>query len=193
MRRQICSGDCGRCARLLPQAIRFLYESAKLACEPAGAVATAAWHAGKVQAEKPVLLVSGGNGAVREFILTYVPQKEQGEPAVGGPEDAGGQGADAVDQWAQAEVGPAAVWQQDPARPPVEEVGGAGGVEQERFEAGSGAGPEPFELEGGGRLGAEDLPAVRGRQNAGRAVQHQAAVLAGPQLYVARVQGHPHP
>ena len=44
-------------------AFRFLYGRAKLACEPAGAVATAAWLAGKVQAENPVLLVSGGNVA----------------------------------------------------------------------------------------------------------------------------------
>src|SRR5438067_3779096 len=95
----------------------------------------------------------GGTGRGEVASIRMGRRQEQGEPAVGGPEDAGGQGADAVDQWAQAEVGPAAVWQQDPARPPVEEVGGAGGVEQERFEAGSGAGPEPFELEGGGRLG----------------------------------------
>jgi len=44
-------------------AFRFLYERAKLACEPAGAVATAAWLARKIQAENPVLLVSGGNVA----------------------------------------------------------------------------------------------------------------------------------
>jgi threonine dehydratase len=49
----------------IEHAFRFLYERAKLACEPAGAVATAAWLAGKVQAEKPVLLVSGGNVAGR--------------------------------------------------------------------------------------------------------------------------------
>ena len=40
---------------------RFLYERAKLACEPAGAVATAAILAGKIQAENPVVIVSGGN------------------------------------------------------------------------------------------------------------------------------------
>jgi threonine dehydratase len=40
---------------------RFLYERAKLACEPAGAVATAAILAGKIDAERPVALVSGGN------------------------------------------------------------------------------------------------------------------------------------
>ena len=32
-------------------------------CEPAGAVATAAWLAGKIEAENPVILVSGGNVA----------------------------------------------------------------------------------------------------------------------------------
>ncbi len=40
---------------------RFLYERAKLACEPAGAVATAALLAGKIKAERPVVIVSGGN------------------------------------------------------------------------------------------------------------------------------------
>jgi len=44
-------------------AFRFLYQRAKLACEPAGAVATAAWLTGKIQAERPVVLVSGGNVA----------------------------------------------------------------------------------------------------------------------------------
>ena len=47
----------------IEEAFRFLYARAKLACEPAGAVATAAWLAGKVEAERPVLLVSGGNVA----------------------------------------------------------------------------------------------------------------------------------
>ena len=49
----------------IQHAFRTLYERAKLACEPAGAVATAAWLAGKVEAENPVLLVSGGNVAGR--------------------------------------------------------------------------------------------------------------------------------
>jgi threonine dehydratase len=42
-------------------AFRFLYERAKLAVEPAGAVAAAALLAGKVEAERPVVVVSGGN------------------------------------------------------------------------------------------------------------------------------------
>ena len=42
---------------------RFLYERAKLACEPAGAVAVAALLAGKVEARHPVAIVSGGNVA----------------------------------------------------------------------------------------------------------------------------------
>ncbi len=42
-------------------AFRFLYERAKLACEPAAAVPAAAWLAGKIEAENPVLVVSGGN------------------------------------------------------------------------------------------------------------------------------------
>jgi threonine dehydratase len=46
--------------------MRFLYERAKLACEPAGAVATAAVLAGKVAlraGERVALIVSGGNVA----------------------------------------------------------------------------------------------------------------------------------
>jgi threonine dehydratase len=49
----------------IEHAFRFLYERAKLACEPAGAVATAAWLAGKIEAQNPVLIVSGGNVAGR--------------------------------------------------------------------------------------------------------------------------------
>jgi threonine dehydratase len=45
----------------IEHAFRFLYARAKLACEPAGAAATAAWLAGKIDARNPVLLVSGGN------------------------------------------------------------------------------------------------------------------------------------
>jgi threonine dehydratase len=47
----------------IDHAFRFLYERAKLACEPAGAVATAAWLARKIDAANPVILVSGGNVA----------------------------------------------------------------------------------------------------------------------------------
>ncbi|HEX6763643.1 MAG TPA: threonine/serine dehydratase [Gaiellaceae bacterium] len=47
----------------IEHAFRFLYERAKLACEPAGAAAAAAWLSGKVEAERPVLVVSGGNVA----------------------------------------------------------------------------------------------------------------------------------
>src|SRR5581483_5065850 len=47
----------------IEHAFRLLYERAKLAVEPAAAVAAAAWLAGKVQAERPVLLASGGNVA----------------------------------------------------------------------------------------------------------------------------------
>jgi threonine dehydratase len=42
-------------------AFRFLYQRAKLACEPAGAAAVAALLAGKIEAEHPVAIVSGGN------------------------------------------------------------------------------------------------------------------------------------
>jgi threonine dehydratase len=47
----------------IESAFRFLYQRAKLACEPAGATATAAWLAGKIDAARPVILVSGGNVA----------------------------------------------------------------------------------------------------------------------------------
>ena len=62
---------CGRLEHVLvteeeiEHAFRTLYQRAKLACEPAGAAATAAWLAGKIEAENPVLLVSGGNVAGR--------------------------------------------------------------------------------------------------------------------------------
>jgi threonine dehydratase len=45
----------------IEDAFRFLYQRAKLACEPAAAVGAAAWRAGKVDARAPVVVVSGGN------------------------------------------------------------------------------------------------------------------------------------
>src|SRR5262249_29803035 len=47
----------------IKSAFRFVYERAKLACEPAGAVAAAAWLSGRIEAENPVVIVSGGNVA----------------------------------------------------------------------------------------------------------------------------------
>src|SRR5205823_10170872 len=47
----------------IEHAFRLLYQRAKLAVEPAGATAAAAWLAGKIDAENPVLLASGGNVA----------------------------------------------------------------------------------------------------------------------------------
>jgi threonine dehydratase len=49
----------------IENAFRFLYERAKLACEPAGAAAAAAWLSGKIDAERPVAVVSGGNVATQ--------------------------------------------------------------------------------------------------------------------------------
>jgi threonine dehydratase len=49
----------------IEHAFRFLYERAKLACEPAAAVGAAAWLAGKVEARSPVVVVSGGNVAAQ--------------------------------------------------------------------------------------------------------------------------------
>jgi threonine dehydratase len=45
----------------IAEAMRFLYARAKLACEPAGAVATAAVLTGRVEGEQLVAVVSGGN------------------------------------------------------------------------------------------------------------------------------------
>lgn len=47
----------------IEEAFRFLYERTKLACEPAAAAAAAAWLSGKVEAQNPVIVVSGGNVA----------------------------------------------------------------------------------------------------------------------------------
>ena len=45
------------------EAFRILYQRAKLACEPAAAAAAAAWLSGRIQADNPVLVISGGNVA----------------------------------------------------------------------------------------------------------------------------------
>jgi threonine dehydratase len=42
-------------------AFRFVYQRAKLACEPAGAAGAAALLSGKIEADNPVIVVSGGN------------------------------------------------------------------------------------------------------------------------------------
>jgi threonine dehydratase len=47
--------------REIEEAMRFLYARAKLACEPAGAAATAALLTGRVEGERAVAVVSGGN------------------------------------------------------------------------------------------------------------------------------------
>jgi threonine dehydratase len=45
----------------IAEGFRFLYERAKLACEPAGAAAVAAVLAGKAGGGRTVCIVSGGN------------------------------------------------------------------------------------------------------------------------------------
>jgi threonine dehydratase len=45
------------------EAFRTVYQRAKLACEPAAAVAVAAWLSGRIQADNPVIVISGGNVA----------------------------------------------------------------------------------------------------------------------------------
>ena len=47
----------------LAEGFRFLYQRAKLACEPAGAAAVAALLAGKIEPDHTVCVVSGGNVA----------------------------------------------------------------------------------------------------------------------------------
>ena len=47
----------------IEHAFHLLYERAKLACEPAAAVPAAALLSGKIEAARPVLIVSGGNVA----------------------------------------------------------------------------------------------------------------------------------
>ena len=47
----------------IEEGFRFLYERAKLACEPAGAAAVGAVLAGKVEGGRTVCIVSGGNVA----------------------------------------------------------------------------------------------------------------------------------
>ena len=47
----------------IEHAFRFLYERAKLACEPAGAVADRGLARGQDRRANPVILVSGGNVA----------------------------------------------------------------------------------------------------------------------------------
>jgi threonine dehydratase len=49
----------------IEDAFRFLYERAKLACEPAGAAAVAALRAGRIHGERVVCVVSGGNVAAQ--------------------------------------------------------------------------------------------------------------------------------
>ena len=56
---------------------RFVYQRAKLACEPAGAAATGALLAGKVavsQGETVVVVVSGGNAAPETASAILAPR-----------------------------------------------------------------------------------------------------------------------
>jgi threonine dehydratase len=60
--------------------MRFLYQRAKLACEPAGAAAVAALLAGKVPVERGetvVAVVSGGN-VVAEIASAILTRNEGG-------------------------------------------------------------------------------------------------------------------
>ena len=59
---------------------RFLYERAKLACEPAGAVAVAAVLAGKIGGGRTVCIVSGGTSPPRRPLLSW-PADEDRHPS----------------------------------------------------------------------------------------------------------------
>ena len=55
-------------------AFRFLYARAKLAAEPAAAAAVAAWRSGRIEAENPVIVVSGGNVAAATAAAILAPR-----------------------------------------------------------------------------------------------------------------------
>jgi threonine dehydratase len=55
-------------------AFRFVYARTKLACEPAAAAAVAAWLSGRIQAENPVIIVSGGNVAASTAAAILAPR-----------------------------------------------------------------------------------------------------------------------
>lgn len=56
------------------EAFRFLYARTKLAAEPAAAAAVAAWQTGRIEAENPVLVVSGGNVAAQTAAAILAPR-----------------------------------------------------------------------------------------------------------------------
>jgi threonine dehydratase len=55
-------------------AFRFLYARTKLAAEPAAAAAVAAWRSGRIEAENPVIVVSGGNVAASTAAAILAPR-----------------------------------------------------------------------------------------------------------------------
>lgn len=55
-------------------AFRFLYARTKLAAEPAAAAAVAAWRSGRIQAENPVIVISGGNVAAATAAAILAPR-----------------------------------------------------------------------------------------------------------------------
>ena len=55
-------------------AFRFLYARTKLAAEPAAAAAVAAWRSGRIQAENPVIVISGGNVAASTAAAILAPR-----------------------------------------------------------------------------------------------------------------------
>ena len=55
-------------------AFRFLYARTKLAAEPAAAAAVAAWRSGRINAENPVVVISGGNVASHTAAAILAPR-----------------------------------------------------------------------------------------------------------------------
>jgi threonine dehydratase len=59
---------------VIHDAFRFLYARTKLAAEPAAAAAVAAWRSGRIQADNPVIVVSGGNVAASTAAAILAPR-----------------------------------------------------------------------------------------------------------------------
>jgi threonine dehydratase len=58
----------------IAEGMRFLYERAKLACEPAGAVAVAAMLAKKVNGDRVCCVITGGNVALPTAAAVLNPE-----------------------------------------------------------------------------------------------------------------------
>ena len=87
-------------------------------------------------------LPAGGVGG--EPAGVGVGGRQEQQEAVAGAQDAGGQGDDAADELAQAQVRQARAGQELAAFPPVEQVGGERGEQEERLQAAEAGDQRPF-------------------------------------------------